>query len=384
MTVFKGFLILVKRNLSIFFLYLTIFVIICVSIERLTDSEGASSFQEESLEIAVINNDGGVLAEGLADYLGEKHVLVDIENTKEAIQENLFYRNVYYVVTIPEKFEEMCLDGEEKLQTTRLPGAATTFYVDRQIDTFLNDVRILKAAGFTTEEAVLEVKEIGKSQSEVTLLDKNGYGGETASHAFVFQFMPYIIISVLCYVLGFIMIDYRRREIRQRIQCSKVTLRQQNIQIVAAYLVIGIVFWLVCMLLPTIMYGKEFLSDPNKGYYMLNAFVMVLVALAIAFAIGVLLKQVEAVNGVVNVVSLGMSFLCGIFVPMSLLGDGVRTFAHFLPAYWYVQVVEIVSNNLTFTDAQRAQIWQAMGIQLLFAATILTVGLAASKYKQQD
>ena len=65
-------------------------------------------------------------------------------------------------------------------------------------------------------------------------------------------------------------------------------------------------------------------------------------SLAISFLIGVLVEKEEVINGVVNVISLGMSFTCGVFVSMSVLGKGVRAFAHFLPVYWY----EIVNEDV--------------------------------------
>lgn len=213
MTVFKGFMTLVKRNIFTFFLYLAIFMTICIMIQVLIGGEGTVKFEEESLEIAVIDRDGGELARGLASYLGGKHHLTDIADDKKTIQENLFYRNIYYVVTIPENFEEKCLEGEEKLKTTKIPGASTAFYVDQQIDTFLNDVRVLKAAGFSTEEAIAEVGRIGEISTDVTLIDKNGHGGQMAPHAFLFQYLPYMILSVLCYIIGFVMVAYRKKDV---------------------------------------------------------------------------------------------------------------------------------------------------------------------------
>lgn len=384
MTVFKGFMTLVKRNIFTFFLYLAIFMTICIMIQVLIGGEGTVKFEEESLEIAVIDRDGGELARGLASYLGGKHYLTDIADDKKTIQENLFYRNIYYVVTIPENFEEKCLEGEEKLKTTKIPGASTAFYVDQQIDTFLNDVRVLKAAGFSTEEAIAEVGRIGEISTDVTLIDKNGHGGQMAPHAFLFQYLPYMILSVLCYIIGFVMVAYRKKDVRRRMLCSAVSLRSQNVQLVAAYLVIGAVLWIICMCMPLALYGKEFLQDGNLIYYLLNSFVLTLVSLAISFLIGVLVEKEEVINGVVNVISLGMSFTCGVFVSMSVLGKGVRAFAHFLPVYWYEIVNEIIGSNAEFTAAQKTAIFQGIGIQLLFAAAILSAGLAVSKYKEQE
>lgn len=384
MTVFKGFLILVKRNLAMFFLYLAIFMTICIMVQLMTKGEGMNQFEEESLKIAVIDRDGGKLAESIKDYLGEKHQLVNLEDNKKVIQENLFYRNVYYVVTIPEDFEQKYLKEGERLVTTKVPGTFSAYYIDQQIDTFLNDFRILKSAGFSTEEAVEETMRIGKLDTEVTMIDKNGHGGQMAPHAYMFQFLPYLFLGVLCYIIGFVMIAYRKEDVRRRILCSSVSLRKQNAGLVAGYLVVGVIFWLICMLMPMILYGKEFLRDRNLMYYLVNSFVMVLVALAISFVVGVLVESETIVNAATNVISLGMCFVCGVFVSMSVLSEGVRKAAHFLPVYWYETVNEIIGNNAQFTAAQSAAVWRGIGIQMVFAVFFLSIGLVASKYKARE
>lgn len=384
MTIFKGFMTLVKRNMFMFFLYLGIFSAICIMIQVFVGDEGMTSFQEESLDIAVIDRDGGELAKGLTDYLGKKHRLVEIEDDKNVIQENLFYRNIYYVVTIPEDFEKICMEKGEKLSTIKIPGTVSAFYVDQQIETFMNDIRVLLEAGFSMGDALKEVERIGDADTEVTLLDRNGYGGKKAPYASMFQYLPFMVISVLCYIIGFIMIAYRKKEVRRRILCSAVSQRKQNIQLAAGYVVLGIVFWIICLILVLVLYGKDFLSDDNLVYYLMNSFVLVLVTLAIAFLIGVLVQREEVINGVVNVISLGMSFLCGAFVSMSVLSKGVKAAAHFLPVYWYETVNEILGGSTALSAVQRTEVWRGIGIQMLFAAAILCVGLAVSKCREQE
>ena len=384
MIVFKGFLILVKRNLEIGFLYLAIFMTICIMVQLMTKGEGMNQFQEESLKIAVIDRDGGRLSESIKEYLGEKHQLVNLEDDKTVIQENLFYRNIFYVVTIPEDFEQKYLKEGERLKTTKVPGTFSAYYIDQQIDAFLNEVRILKSGGFSTEEAIKEAMRIGKLDTEVTMIDKNGHGGQMAPHAYLFQFLPYLFLAVLCYIIGFVMIAYRKEDVRRRILCSSVSLRTQNAGLVAGYVVVGVVFWFICMLLPMILYRKEFLQDHNLPYYLLNSFVMVLVALSISFIVGVLVEKETIVNAATNVISLGMCFVCGVFVSMSMLSEGVRKAAHFLPVYWYEAVNEIIGNNVQFTAAQSAAVWGGIGIQMIFAVFFLSVGLVASKYKARE
>ena len=74
---------------------------------------------------------------------------------------------------------------------------------------------------------------IGKLDTEVTMIDKNGHGGQMAPHAYLFQFLPYLFLAVLCYIIGFVMIAYRKEDVRRRILCSSVSLRTQNAGLVA-------------------------------------------------------------------------------------------------------------------------------------------------------
>lgn len=48
-------------------------------------------------------------------------------------------------------------------------------------------------------------------------------------------------------------------------------------------------------------------------------------------------KTGSEVNGLANVIALGMSFICGVFIPDTMLSASVKQVARFLPVYWYEQ-----------------------------------------------
>lgn len=379
MTVFRGFLMITKRNIHLMFLYIVVFLAIAV---QKTTNNTSSSFQPESLNITVIDRDNGELARGLTAYLEQFHTLVDIPDDVSILQDRMFYRDIYYVVTIPESFEERCLYGGELLPVTKVPGSNSGFYVDQQIDTFLNDVRILTESGFSLTDAITDVIENGDDMSEVTLLDKNGYGGDPPDHAFMFQYMPYILISILCYALTYIMIAFLNPDVKKRMMCSAVPVQSQNIQLFLGYILVGLFVWSICTILPFMMYRKSFITDPNMPFYLLNSFLMTLVSLSLAFLSGTLVKREELVSAVVNVLSLGMSFLCGVFVDLDILNKGVRTAAQFLPVYWYETVNGLLANNASFSHSQQISLFTGYGLQLLFAAVFIGVGLVISRNRQ--
>lgn len=384
MTVFKGFLILVKRNSMLCLLYLGIFMTIVLAVQTVTKGEGVTKFEEERLNIAVIDLDHSTLSKGLKSYLGEKHTLVDVKNEKAVIQEELFYRNIYYVVTIPKGYEKEWTKEDTVLNTRKIQGAASAFYVDQQINTFLNSVKVFQSAGFTMEESVKEAYKSSEIKADVTLIDKNGFGGRVPPHSFMFQYMPYFMLAVLCYTIGFIMIAFRKKDVRRRMLCSAISSRKQNTQMILGYIIMGLVFWVICIGLILVLYGKEFLADSNAKYYLLNTFVLMLVSLSFAFFVGVIVKNEDLVNNLVNVISLGMCFTCGVFVSLDVLGSGLKTAAQFLPVYWYEVVNGILGSNKEFVSSQMQQIWKGIGIQVLFAVAIIGLGMMISKRKEQE
>lgn len=381
MTVFKGFLIITRRNIQMMVLYLLIFLSIAVAAQKMR-GENTAGFEQVSLNIGVIDQDGGELAEGLADYLAQYHTITGLPDDPSVVQDRIFYRDVYYVVTIPKNFEERCLLDGETLQVTKVPGSNSGFYVDQQINTFMNKARIMTKSGFALTEAISEIMESSADEAEVNLIDKNGFGGDQPDHAFMFQYMPYILISILCYSMSYIMIAFRNRDVRMRMMCSALSLRSQNFQLTLGFAAVGTVIYCICALMPLLMYRGTFIKDPNMPYYLLNSFLMTLVSLSLSFLIGTLVSSADVVSAVVNVVSLGMSFLCGVFVDLELLGKGVRTFAQFLPVYWYETANGLLAHNSSFSHTQQTSLGICYGLQLLFAAAILGVAMVISRIRQ--
>ena len=376
MTVFKGFLMITKRNINMIILYLVIFLTIALTVDRMLGPSQAGMFEQESLSIAVIDNDGGTLAKGLSDYLAAWHTIKTLPDNESILQDRLFYRDIYYVVKIPEGFEEHCLTGNEKLPVTKVPGSTSGIYVDQQINTFLNGVRTMTAGGFSIEEAVEKTTRYARNEADVSLADKNSDKGQLPGHTFMFQYMPYILISILCYTLSSIMIAFNKPDVRRRMLCSSVNSRSMNLQLVLGYAVLGFLIWIICTLMPVGIYGKDFLGDPHLPYYLINSFIMTLVALTVSFFIGTFVHREELVSAVVNVVSLGLSFICGVFVSLDVMGKGIKTVAHFLPVYWYEENNYLLGSNAALTSSQFQELLRGYGIQLLFAAAFISIALA--------
>ncbi|CDB12497.1 putative uncharacterized protein [Eubacterium sp. CAG:192] len=94
-------------------------------------------------------------------------------------------------------------------------------------------------------------------------------------------------------------------------------------------------------------------------------------SLTIGFFIGNITQNKNAIGGIVNVVALGSSFLCGCFVPVEYMPDYVIKIAHVLPTYYFVANNELIKGmeRFNFTAIKPLLINGAvvLGFSILFA-----------------
>lgn len=379
MRVFRGYIRLIWRNRKLMLMYLVIFFAIFLMIAKLNESKVETSYTEEKINMAVINKDHSVLGEGIEDYLRQTQNVIDIGESKGEMQTALFYRKVMYIVTIPEHFQEDFLKDDAVLKVTGIQDAEEGVYADTQIETFLNTIRVYLKSGYSMEESIEHAREQSRKTAQVLMMDLNGNGGRTENYVYLFQYYPYLIVAVLGYSISVVLMHFRKKEIRQRMACSEISSVRQNLEGVSAFILTGMVIWLIVMAAVLFFYGKRFLLSPNKGYYILNTLALLIAALAIAFLLGMLVKNNNMLTGAINTISLGMCFLCGVFVPMELIGDNVKKVAQFLPVYWYETANQLLGTHASLTAAMRTTLWKSYLIQLVFAAACISVALVVGK-----
>ena len=65
MTVFKGYMKILKKNIGLVIMYLIIFFSVALALQAAAGKEGSDSYQSKSVEIGTVDEDGGTLAQGL-------------------------------------------------------------------------------------------------------------------------------------------------------------------------------------------------------------------------------------------------------------------------------------------------------------------------------
>lgn len=150
------------------------------------------------------------------------------------------------------------------------------------------------------------------------------------------------------------------------------------------FIIFGIVIWLLSLVIAFFMYGRmDLLRAPNISIYILNSFVMTITALAIAYFMGMLIKKANMISLIVTPVSLGISFMSGVFVPLSMLGSTVKKIARFIPVYWYEDLNDMLSGFKQLSKNQLNTVYTNLLLQLLFAVALIGGALFVVKYKRE-
>ena len=381
MAVFKAYMKIARKNIWMILLYLGIFFCVTILFQRFVP-EGAEGYTAESVPVGIVDEDGGEAAESLINYIGRTNETILLEDDRESLQEDLFYRNVRYIVRIPEGFMEKCILGEEKIEAVTVPGTYAGYYVDQQVNSYMVYARSYAAAGFTETEIASAMAH--RDKAEVTLVDFSGNAGQVPAYTFYYRYLPYLLLSVLGYVMGYILMGFRRGSLPQRMRASAVPERRQSVEGLAASLVIALALWGVSAAVSVVMYRQDIFESGKLIWYLLNSLVMMLTALSLAYLVGTLVKSSNALSGIVNIISLGMCFVCGVFVEISYLSAEVRKAAQFLPVYWYETVNTLLTDHRTVAGSIRSEVLSGIGIQIIFAIAFVCVTLAVAKRSRRS
>lgn len=382
MTVFKGYLKMIKRNLGTALLYFSIFIGITLLMNMATTKDGVQGFSSKECDVVVVDLDKSELSKELVAFLKEKHHVSMEKDDKARLAEELYYATKSVVLRIEKGFEEKALAGEDGIKLTNRPGSYHGIYLEWQINRYLGNVMNYHAVGYSIKESCQRVAKL--KESKVSIEDVNGNGGEIPGYGQLFGFLPYLFLCVFGEVLGRILFAFRERKVKNRLMASSVPLMRQNGESILAFFVVGIVVYGLCIIIGIIIYGSDFLTTSNLVWYLLNGFLAMMAALEIAFLIGLFAKTETHVNIVTTSVSLGVSFLCGVFVPLSVMTTQIKNIAKFLPVYWYETVNNLLVDYADISGTVRRQLFHGLGIQVLFLLALAGIGMTVVKYQQQE
>ncbi len=378
MQVFKTFLKIAVRKIPSVILYFVIFAIIAVLLS--SDAEQKNGFESTKLSISVHDLDNTAASHELISFIEQNHTLVDVGESDEQITDALFYHTINYSLTINEGFEQKLDSGETDglFESVKDEDYQAVFF-EGQLEQYISAVSMYIAQGMDAKQACNDASLLSSISTDVTV---ESFSQDEGGYLMYFtQYLAYIFISIMIVGLSPILATFNKPDIRRRIDSSSLLMSKKTLQLILGSLVVTAIVWLAFMLLGIALYGSEMFTKTGV-LTLLNTLVYIVISMGAAMLVAQFDINENTIPMVSNVFGLGMSFLCGVFVPQNLLSSLVLGIAKFLPAYWFVK-----ANNMLYgvgdTAFTMTKYLTYLGIELLFAIALFSAVMAVSKSKMQ-
>lgn len=396
MHTYKTFLKIALKNTPSVMMYFIIFMVICIMSSSQSEKSAEEMYKDSKIRFAVLNRDESDLGENIKDYLAEKNSYVDLEDEDESIRLALFYRSVYYIVVVPEGFENAIKNGEDmELMNYKVSDSSQGYYMDMQVESYMQTLKSYVAAGYSLDEAADKTAETLLDTVDVSLLsdvkekDINGNpisgsaSSEKPSIYYFYTYVPYVFLAIVISGLGPILITFGKKDLKMRINVSSQTFKSYSIQMFMGVVTFGVVALALFNVLALVLYGGT-ISIAAMVYYLVLTLCFLFVCLGLTYFGGFMFSSTATMGAFSNAVSLSLSFLGGVFVPLEFLGDTMQNIARFTPTYWYIQANNDIIGVEKFSDINIEEFAKHCGVQLLFAAAFFCIGLAVLKHKREE
>jgi len=388
MQVFKLCLKIIKKNLPSMSIYLIIFLGVALIMSNALASEPPQNndFTRAKIKVAFISEEETPLVNGFRQELSKVADFVDLPDEIEALQDALFFRNVTYILRIPQGFTAGFMAGRDsKLEKTVVPDSYSNIYVDLAIDQFFNTARLYLAntENISQEELVQNVR---ADLAVETALEQKSFSTKATNNIyanFFFNYLPYSLLSVLIMGISSLRMVFHDKDLKKRNNCSPLSIFSFNLQFILANLLFTVVSWLI-MVVCCILFNLSNGFNLNTVYFIINSFVFALCGASISILIGNVIRNVNAIAAVCNVVTLGLCFISGIFVPMEFLSSQVLKIASFTPTYWFVQANNQIAALNSFDFAALQPVLTNMLIVFAFAVAFFAIALTIGKRRSLE
>lgn len=380
MPVFKLCLIIFKRKSKQIAIYFGVFIMVSILFASAGTPNEQIGFSQSKTRIAIFAQESTPLVDGLKEALSDIAVFMDIEDSDEAIQDALYFREISYVIRVPEGFSDSFMAGEEPLITkTTLGDASSSIYVNIKIEQYFKLARLYlnlipEIDQITLTNFVLEdiSKETNVSMAGLEVASSEG------AMKFYFNYLAYTSMFVAIMGVSTIMLVFNDIKIKRRNSCSPISSKDTVIQIFMAVTVFSFFSWIVLVSM-SLYFGRHEIRHENTLYFILNSFIFMLCISSLSFLIGNLVKGREAISGAANIITLGACFISGVFVPQEIMSEKVLNIASFFPTYWYVKGNGLISSMTNLNIFKIGPLSNAMLIQIGFALAFFVLAMVIGK-----
>lgn len=377
MTTYKAFLKVLRKNIWVIMLY-TVILIVCV-IGNSQNSKSMVNFTAAKPNVTIYDNDKSLLSERMEKYFTERAEIVKLDSA-EALEDALYFDGTDYVINIEKGFGEEIARGEKPEMLVKSVGNYASYLSETMLSRFLKIVEAFAPA--PEEDIVKNMDSVLSHETEVQMdsgLDVNALSNAKN----YYNFMNYAILAGLVFAVAYSTAAFKREMVRKRLAISATNYKKINHQLLICNLVMALVLLAFYVALSLLMVGDIMLTM-NGALFIANAAFMSLFAVSFAFLLTNLLKSNNAILALINVVSIGSCFLCGVFVPAEWMPVFVQNLGRALPSFYYVENNRLIAELEKFNFESLKPI--LINVVVIIGATVLVVIInnLVTRKKQKD
>lgn len=359
-------------------LYFVIFLAFTfVAIGNPSTDEG-NEFNSTKLDVAIINDSDDILSQHLVDYFDERHNIDDLTGTLIEDVENEVFSGTYSgFVHIPTNFKDLVLGGAEYQVDLLLNDRdMASNQITMEIENYLRLANARVGSGtLETNQLATQLDDVLYQTAEVEFAGENNGDNVLIYYTTGISLMAFFVLQIILSTVGMTMSEIKSKTIQDRINFSGISNSKYNTQIVLGQLTYGAILLPISLLVLWIYIPSSVEIDLVRMGISLA--LIIIVCLSMAFLLTSITTNRNIISGVTTVVSLGLAFISGLFIPYEIMGETIQRIAHFSPLFYFRQsVMKDISSYSELTTE-----W---GLMLAFSVVFTLLGIAISQQKRMS
>ena len=258
MTVFKTFLKILNKNKFVVLLYTIILLIFGVF--NMTTSENNTNFIAVKPDILIINKDEEIgLTKNLVDYIKDNSNIINIKLEDDSINDALFYRDVNYIIYIPENYRQTVLNGEKPEIQIKSTGDYQSSYAEMLLSRYIKIQNIYSNEIKNEAELIEKINNSLENETQIEVTSKLDTNSLSKA-SFYYNFASYSILAGAIYVICLILSSFNEKSIRKRTIISSMNYKKHNRILLFSNGLFATFLWLFYVLISFIIVGEKMLS----------------------------------------------------------------------------------------------------------------------------
>ena len=369
MIVYKYFLKLAYRLKSYAIIFLVIFM--AMGLSQVIGNNEVTGFTDTQYKVLIRDESDGSseIVNELIASLQKDHKVTLTTISDNSMKEAVYANDVDGALWIPSDVDTRINNGESAV-TMEIGNSLNGNILREYVNSYIRYAVVLKNQGnFNVEN----MNKILSEQASVSVISKDATPKGDDYYAkfgeIYFAYTPFVYISVFIFLLGLIFSKLETDEVAKRIVIGMKSVNQVMIEkFLGGLTVVGVIVGINLLFVAIV--APSFYVSAGAPKALMLTISMALTAYALAFLCSVIIGDNRyGYSAASTVIGMGLSFISGIFVPLSLLNPVAISIAKFFPVYYVISAAENPSTDFSSYAFN-------LGMVILFG--ILYVALAFS------